>query len=70
MLKFTDIEFLVSIFFIIYSLNCFCNILTFQYEARNRIGAAEALKHPFFKSLGPSVHKIPDSKSLFFLFCE
>ncbi|XP_029646194.1 cyclin-dependent kinase 17 isoform X1 [Octopus sinensis] len=35
------------------------------YEARKRMSAAEALKHPFFRCLGPSVHKIPDTTSIF-----
>lgn len=34
----------------------------FQYDAKKRISAAEAMKHPYFRSLGPGVHKLPDSK--------
>ncbi|CAG0918197.1 unnamed protein product [Notodromas monacha] len=33
------------------------------YEAKKRISAASAMKHPYFRSLGPNVHKLPDSES-------
>ncbi|KAK3605818.1 hypothetical protein CHS0354_002436 [Potamilus streckersoni] len=35
------------------------------YEAKKRTSAADALKHPFFNSLGPSVHRLPDTVSIF-----
>jgi hypothetical protein len=34
----------------------------FQYEAKKRVSAADAMKHPYFRSLGPGVHKLPDGK--------
>ncbi|XP_065349240.1 cyclin-dependent kinase 17-like isoform X2 [Cloeon dipterum] len=37
------------------------------YEAKNRISAAEAMKHPYFRSLGPNIHKLPDIVSIFTL---
>lgn len=33
-----------------------------QYEAKGRISAEAALRHPYFKSLGERVHLLPDSK--------
>jgi len=36
----------------------------FQYEAKKRASAADAMKHPYFNSLGPGVHKLPDGKKL------
>lgn len=33
-----------------------------QYEAKSRISAEVALRHPYFKSLGERVHVLPDSK--------
>lgn len=33
-----------------------------QYEAKSRISAEVALRHPYFKSLGERVHLLPDSK--------
>ncbi|XP_039299006.1 cyclin-dependent kinase 17 isoform X2 [Nilaparvata lugens] len=35
------------------------------YEAKERISAADAMLHPYFKSLGPEVHKLPDVASIF-----
>ncbi|KAK2704862.1 cyclin-dependent kinase 17-like isoform X2 [Artemia franciscana] len=35
------------------------------YEARKRISACDAIKHSYFKSLGPNVHKLPDTVSIF-----
>lgn len=37
------------------------------YEAKKRISAAEAMKHPYFRCLGPGVHKLPDVTSIFTL---
>lgn len=34
----------------------------FQYEAKKRASAADAMKQPYFNSLGPGVHKLPDGK--------
>ena len=34
-----------------------------QYEAKKRISAQDAMRHPYFRSLGSMVHKLPDSKS-------
>lgn len=33
-----------------------------QYEAKSRISAEAALRHPYFKSLGERVQLLPDSK--------
>lgn len=35
------------------------------YEAKKRISAADAMKHAYFRSLGPAVHKLPDVASIF-----
>lgn len=35
------------------------------YEAKKRVSAADAMKHPYFRSLGPGVHKLPDVMSIF-----
>jgi serine/threonine protein kinase len=37
------------------------------YEPSKRISAADAVKSPYFDSLGPLVHKIPDTVSIFSL---
>ncbi|XP_018905407.1 cyclin-dependent kinase 18 isoform X2 [Bemisia tabaci] len=37
------------------------------YEAKNRISAKEAMKDRFFNSLGPEVHKLPNTASIFSL---
>lgn len=37
------------------------------YDAKKRISASEAMKHPYFRSLGPAVHKLPDVTSIFTL---
>ncbi|KAK6472072.1 cyclin-dependent kinase 18-like [Huso huso] len=37
------------------------------YEAKSRISAEAALRHPYFKSLGERVHSLPDNSSLFSL---
>lgn len=34
-----------------------------QYEAKKRISAQDAMRHPYFRSLGSMVHKLPDGKS-------
>ena len=33
-----------------------------QFEGRNWISAEDAMKHPFFLSLGDRIHKLPDSE--------
>uniref|UniRef100_A0A452TUD8 cyclin-dependent kinase n=1 Tax=Ursus maritimus TaxID=29073 RepID=A0A452TUD8_URSMA len=38
-----------------------------QFEGRNRISAEDAMKHPFFLSLGDRIHKLPDTTSIFAL---
>ncbi|XP_067171227.1 cyclin-dependent kinase 16-like [Apteryx mantelli] len=38
-----------------------------QFEGRRRISAAEAMRHPFFASLGPRVASLPDTTSIFAL---
>ncbi|XP_045709589.1 cyclin-dependent kinase 16-like [Phyllostomus hastatus] len=38
-----------------------------QFEGRNRISAEDAMKHPFFLSLGEQIHKLPDTTSIFAL---
>ena len=40
-------------------------VCLFQYHARSRTSAAEGMKHAFFNSMGPSVHRLPDSKYFF-----
>ncbi|KAB7506502.1 Cyclin-dependent kinase 16 [Armadillidium nasatum] len=35
------------------------------YEAKNRISATQAIKHPFFESLGHTVHTLKDQDSIF-----
>ncbi|XP_068930781.1 cyclin-dependent kinase 18 isoform X1 [Petaurus breviceps papuanus] len=37
------------------------------YEAKSRISAEEALKHPYFGPLGERVHQLPDTASIFSL---
>uniref|UniRef100_A0A8C2TWF9 cyclin-dependent kinase n=1 Tax=Coturnix japonica TaxID=93934 RepID=A0A8C2TWF9_COTJA len=37
------------------------------YEAKSRISAEVALRHPYFKSLGERVHLLPDNVSIFSL---
>uniref|UniRef100_A0A493U0B8 cyclin-dependent kinase n=1 Tax=Anas platyrhynchos platyrhynchos TaxID=8840 RepID=A0A493U0B8_ANAPP len=37
------------------------------YEAKSRISAEAALRHPYFKSLGERVHLLPDNVSIFSL---
>ncbi|KAK2513037.1 hypothetical protein Q9966_016238 [Columba livia] len=38
-----------------------------QFEGRRRVGAAEAMGHPFFSCLGPRVAALPDTMSIFAL---
>ncbi|KAM8965844.1 cyclin-dependent kinase 16 isoform 5-T5 [Sarcophilus harrisii] len=38
-----------------------------QFEGRNRISADDAMRHPFFQSLGSRIHKLPDTTSIFAL---
>lgn len=38
-----------------------------RYEGRSRISAEDAMKHPFFFSLGEQIHKLPDTTSIFAL---
>jgi len=35
------------------------------YEAKDRISSAEALKHPYFKELGPEVYKLSNTQSIY-----
>lgn len=35
------------------------------YEAKKRSSAAEGMRHAFFNSFGPSVHRLPDTVSIF-----
>ncbi|KAK9497737.1 hypothetical protein O3M35_004402 [Rhynocoris fuscipes] len=35
------------------------------YEAKERLSASEAMKHPYFNSLGPEVHELSDTSSIF-----
>ncbi|GIY55322.1 hypothetical protein CDAR_65731 [Caerostris darwini] len=41
----------------------FFKLLT--YDPKKRISALEATKHRYFKSLGPEIHKMPDTASIF-----
>lgn len=34
----------------------------FQYESKKRISADEAMRQPYFRSLGPRVHTLPESE--------
>lgn len=36
-----------------------------KYDPRQRIGASEAMTHTYFASLGPNIHKLPDTASIF-----
>ncbi|CAH1784514.1 unnamed protein product [Owenia fusiformis] len=36
-----------------------------KFNPKRRISAAEAMKHPYFTSLGPGVHRLPDIGSIF-----
>ncbi len=36
--------------------------LSFQYDAKSRASAGVAMRHPYFNTLGPSIHKLPDGK--------
>ncbi|XP_064488020.1 cyclin-dependent kinase 16-like isoform X2 [Ornithodoros turicata] len=36
-----------------------------KFEPKMRISALEAMKHPYFDSLGPNIHKLPDTASIF-----
>ncbi|KAK2157634.1 hypothetical protein LSH36_188g11022 [Paralvinella palmiformis] len=38
-----------------------------QYDAQKRVSATEAMKHKYFETLGPGVHKLPDTTSIFTL---
>jgi hypothetical protein len=38
------------------------SFIVLQYEAKKRASAADAMKQPYFSSLGPGVHKLPDGK--------
>ncbi|XP_074064824.1 cyclin-dependent kinase 16 isoform X5 [Macrotis lagotis] len=38
-----------------------------EFEGRNRISADDAMRHPFFQSLGSRIHKLPDTTSIFAL---
>lgn len=38
-------------------------LLCSQYEAKKRVSASDAMRHPYFRSMGPGVHKLPDGKS-------
>jgi serine/threonine protein kinase len=35
-----------------------------QFESKNRISALEAMKHPYFESLGPRINMLPNSESI------
>lgn len=35
-----------------------------QYESKKRVSAEEAMKHVYFRSLGPRIHALPESKIL------
>uniref|UniRef100_W5NAJ9 Protein kinase domain-containing protein n=1 Tax=Lepisosteus oculatus TaxID=7918 RepID=W5NAJ9_LEPOC len=39
--------------------------LSLQFEAKTRISAEEALRHPYFRSLGEQVQTLPDTASIF-----
>lgn len=39
-----------------------------QYESKKRVPAEEAMKHVYFRSLGPRIHTLPESKKLSRLF--
>ena len=34
-----------------------------QFESKNRTPALEAMKHPYFESLGPRIHMLHNSES-------
>ncbi|XP_038142221.1 cyclin-dependent kinase 16-like isoform X4 [Cyprinodon tularosa] len=36
-----------------------------QFEAKNRVSAEEALRHPYFKTLGENLQSLPDTASIF-----
>jgi len=36
-----------------------------RYDASARVSAARAMRHPYFSSLGPAVHSLPDDISIF-----
>ncbi|XP_064633937.1 cyclin-dependent kinase 17-like isoform X3 [Lineus longissimus] len=36
-----------------------------QFEGRRRISAGDGMKHPYFNCLGPNVHKLQDTSSIF-----
>lgn len=38
-----------------------------MYDAKERISAADAMRHPYFNSLGPEVHELSDTQSIFSL---
>ena len=35
-----------------------------QFESKNRVPALEAMRHPYFESLGPRTHMLPNSESI------
>ncbi|OWK16708.1 hypothetical protein Celaphus_00011763 [Cervus elaphus hippelaphus] len=39
----------------------------FKYESKKRVSAEEAMKHVYFRSLGPRIHALPESVSIFSL---
>ena len=41
-----------QVFFLVFS----------QYESKKRVSAEEAMKHVYFRSLGPRIHALPESK--------
>ncbi|XP_022235542.1 cyclin-dependent kinase 17-like [Limulus polyphemus] len=38
-----------------------------KYNPKVRVSAAEAMRHSYFESLGPGIHKLPDTASIFTL---
>ncbi|XP_077541849.1 cyclin-dependent kinase 16-like isoform X1 [Haemaphysalis longicornis] len=36
-----------------------------RFEPKTRISASEAMRHSYFDSLGPNIHKLPDTASIF-----
>ena len=40
-----------------------------RFESKNRVSALEAMRHPYFESLGPGIQQLPNSELLCELIC-
>lgn len=54
----------ITIFTVVITIRLQCLPLWLQYEAKRRASASEGMRHAFFNSFGPSVHRLPDCEYL------